>query len=73
MTWRTGARSRIDYRPAVQDDPRRRCPDITRAKELLHWSPKVQLEEGLGRTITYFDSLLSSPSEAKKLVWKAAV
>jgi UDP-glucuronate decarboxylase len=68
-----GSRSRLEFRPLPQDDPRQRCPDITRAEQLLHWSPQVQLEEGLSRTITYFDNLLSSPSEAKKLVWKVAV
>lgn len=55
----TGSRSLIEYRPAVQDDPRQRCPDISRAKELLHWQPKVALDAGLKRTIAYFDELLS--------------
>jgi UDP-glucuronate decarboxylase len=55
----TGSRSQIVYRPLPQDDPRQRCPDIGKARELLHWSPKVDLEEGLGRTIAYFDKLLS--------------
>ena len=68
-----GSRSKLDFRPLPTDDPRRRCPDISRAKQLLHWSPKVPLEEGLSRTISYFDNLLSSPSEVRKLVWKAAV
>jgi UDP-glucuronate decarboxylase len=67
-----GSRSRLDYQPLPQDDPRQRCPDITRAKQLLHWSPKVQLQEGLSQTITYFDGLLSSPREANKLVWRVA-
>lgn len=65
-----GSGSKLEFRPLPQDDPRRRCPDITQAKQLLHWSPKVQLEEGLSATIAYFDGLLSSPSEAKKLVWR---
>lgn len=55
----TGSRSEIVFRPLPQDDPRQRCPDITRARELLHWSPKVPLKEGLQRTIAYFDELLS--------------
>lgn len=55
----TGSRSQIVYRPLPQDDPRQRCPDIGKARELLHWSPKVDLEEGLSRTIAYFDKLLS--------------
>jgi UDP-glucuronate decarboxylase len=68
-----GSRSKLEFRALPQDDPRQRCPDITRAKELLHWSPKVPLKEGLILTIAYFDGLLSSRSEAKKLVWKVAV
>jgi UDP-glucuronate decarboxylase len=52
---------------------RRRCPVIARAEQQLRWSPRVQLEEGLGATIAYFDSLLMNPSEANKLIWKVAV
>jgi UDP-glucuronate decarboxylase len=68
-----GSRSRLEFRPLPQDDPRQRCPDITRAEQFLHWSPKVPLKEGLSRTIRYFDSLLSSPNEARRLIWKVAV
>jgi dTDP-glucose 4,6-dehydratase len=50
----TGAKSRIIYQPLPTDDPKQRRPDITRATTLLHWQPKVQLEEGLVRTIEYF-------------------
>jgi UDP-glucuronate decarboxylase len=67
-----GSRSRLEFRALPQDDPRQRCPDITRAKQILHWLPAVQIKEGLSRTIRYFDSLLSSPNEAKKIVWKVA-
>ena len=67
-----GSRSRLEFRPLPQDGPRQRCPDITRAERLLRWSPKVQLEEGLSLTIAYFDSLLTNPSETKKLIWKVA-
>jgi UDP-glucuronate decarboxylase len=67
-----GSRSKVEFRPLPEDDPRQRCPDITRARELLHWAPKVQLDEGLSQTIAYFDGLLSSPSEARKLVWMTA-
>jgi UDP-glucuronate decarboxylase len=66
----TGSRSRIEYRPLPKDDPRQRRPDISRARELLHWTPKVAVEEGLNRTIAYFDNLLTNPREADKLVWK---
>jgi UDP-glucuronate decarboxylase len=54
----TGSRSRIVYHPLPQDDPMQRCPDITRARALLDWSPEVPLDEGLGRTIAYFRTLL---------------
>jgi dTDP-glucose 4,6-dehydratase len=50
----TGSTSRIVYRPLPTDDPKIRQPDITRARTLLHWEPKVSLEEGLVKTIDYF-------------------
>jgi dTDP-glucose 4,6-dehydratase len=52
----TGSSSRIVYRPLPTDDPKVRQPDITRARTLLGWEPKVTLEQGLGRTIEYFRS-----------------
>jgi dTDP-glucose 4,6-dehydratase len=52
----TGSKSRVVYRPLPTDDPKVRQPDITRARTLLEWSPKVQLEEGLVETIGYFRS-----------------
>jgi len=45
---------RVEARPMPQDDPSRRCPDISRAKELLGWTPHVSLEDGLRRAIDYF-------------------
>ena len=56
----TGSASQIVYRPLPQDDPRQRCPDIGKARELLHWAPKVALEDGLTRTIAYFEQALSA-------------
>jgi dTDP-glucose 4,6-dehydratase len=50
----SGSRSRIVYRPLPEDDPKVRRPDITRAKTLLGWEPKVPLEEGLLKTLDYF-------------------
>ena len=50
----TGARSKIVYKPLPTDDPKIRQPDITRARTLLKWEPKVALEEGLVKTIEYF-------------------
>jgi dTDP-glucose 4,6-dehydratase len=52
----TGSRSELRYLPMPQDDPTRRCPDITKAKALLGWEPKTELREGLIRTIDYFKS-----------------
>jgi UDP-glucuronate decarboxylase len=50
----TSSRSAIIQRPLPQDDPKQRRPDITRAKALLGWEPRVRLEDGLRRTIAYF-------------------
>ena len=47
-------KSKLVYRPLPSDDPKRRKPDITLAKELSGWEPKVALKEGLARTIEYF-------------------
>jgi dTDP-glucose 4,6-dehydratase len=49
-----GSRSEIVYKPLPQDDPTRRRPDISRARELLGWAPKVALREGLERSVKYF-------------------
>src|SRR5687767_11252913 len=54
----TGSRSRIVSRPLPVDDPRVRQPDITRARTLLGWEPRVPLDEGLARTLEYFRSKL---------------
>tara|TARA_R110002110_G_scaffold18760_6_gene78588 strand:- start:4331 stop:5281 length:951 start_codon:yes stop_codon:yes gene_type:complete len=54
-----GSSSKIVRKPLPQDDPTRRRPDITLAQEKLGWAPKVELDEGLRRTIEYFDRLLS--------------
>jgi dTDP-glucose 4,6-dehydratase len=50
----TGSKSKIVYEPLPQDDPKQRQPDITKAKELLGWEPKVDRHEGLKRTLEYF-------------------
>ena len=55
----TGSRSTLKHLTSLDDDPRQRCPDITLPKSTLEWQPKVPLEEGLGRTVAYFDNLLS--------------
>ncbi len=50
----TDSRSEIVFRPLPKDDPRRRCPDISKAERVLHWSPRTGLEEGLRKTIEGF-------------------
>ena len=49
-----GASTPIVFEPLPQDDPQRRCPDISKARRLLHWEPKVPLEEGLKLTLEFF-------------------
>jgi UDP-glucuronate decarboxylase len=54
----TGSKSEIIFEPLPQDDPEKRQPDISVARKILGWSPTVTLEEGLPKTIDYFDNLL---------------
>jgi len=54
----TGSSSQIVFHPLPQDDPRKRQPDISLAKKLLNWEPKVSLREGLKRTIAYFQNIV---------------
>jgi dTDP-glucose 4,6-dehydratase len=56
----TGAKSGILFHPLPQDDPMRRRPDITRAKELLGWEPKIKLRHGLEKSLEYFKSCIVS-------------
>jgi UDP-glucuronate decarboxylase len=51
-----GSEVRVTYRPLPEDDPTKRKPDITRARERLGWEPKVTLAEGLAHTVAYFRS-----------------
>jgi len=55
----TGSTSRIIYKDLPTDDPKQRRPDITRARTILGWEPKVQLEEGLVKTIEYFKTKIA--------------
>jgi dTDP-glucose 4,6-dehydratase len=56
----TGSKSAIVHQPLPQDDPARRCPDISKARALLHWQPKVPLREGLQKSLAYFQSCLAA-------------
>lgn len=60
----SGSSSQIVFKPLPQDDPKQRQPDISLAKAELAWEPKVQLAEGLAKTIEYFDALLLEQGEA---------
>jgi UDP-glucuronate decarboxylase len=60
----TGSASVIDLRPLPQDDPRQRRPDIGLARDLLGWAPTVMLDEGLKRTVAYFEGRLAELAEA---------
>ena len=51
-----GREATVTYQPIPNDDPKQRCPDITRARELLNWSPAVSLQEGLQRTVSWFQN-----------------
>jgi UDP-glucuronate decarboxylase len=63
----TGSSSKIAYRPLPEDDPRQRCPDISLAQKLLAWAPRVQLQDGLMKTIEYFERLLRSDPRDERL------
>jgi dTDP-glucose 4,6-dehydratase len=66
----TGSRSEIVFRPLPTDDPRVRCPDITRAVRLLGWRPRVSRREGLERTIADFRHRLApSPAVSPLPLW----
>jgi UDP-glucuronate decarboxylase len=59
----TGSKSRIVYRELPQDDPLQRCPDISLARRTLEWEPHVPLDDGLARTIAYFERMLVERGE----------
>lgn len=62
----TGSRSQLSFEPLPADDPMQRQPDISLAREKLGWEPKTQLEEGLIRTIAYFDQRLGEAATTGK-------
>ena len=53
-----GSKSKIKFLPLPEDDPKQRCPDITKAKKILGWKPKTKVEEGVKKTIEYFSERL---------------
>ena len=56
----TGSQSKLIHMPLPQDDPKQRCPDISKAKQLLNWEPSIALEQGLARTIAYFRTVVNA-------------
>jgi len=61
----TGSKSQIVYEPLPQDDPKQRCPDITKARQLLGWEPKVNLEAGLRLSLAYFKQAVAEEATVK--------
>ena len=55
----TGSKSELRFEPLPQDDPKQRCPDITRARTWLDWEPRVPLSVGLVQTVEYYRQLLA--------------
>ncbi len=62
----TGSKSKLIHKPLPVDDPTQRCPDISLAKKTLGWQPRIQLDEGLEKTVAYFDKLLAGEKSAAK-------
>ena len=62
-----GGKSKLVFQPLPVDDPMQRCPDITLARDKLKWEPKVALDEGLAKTIAYFDGLLRSNEQVSRV------
>ena len=61
----TGSKSEIRYEPLPPDDPKQRCPDITKARHLLGWEPKIDLEAGLRQSLDYFKKAVAEEAAAK--------
>jgi dTDP-glucose 4,6-dehydratase len=60
----TGSRSEMCVRALPVDDPSRRCPDITKARALLGWEPKIQLKEGLQKSLEFYRSKVAAGAKA---------
>jgi dTDP-glucose 4,6-dehydratase len=61
----TGSKSKIRHEPLPQDDPKQRCPDIAKAKKLLQWEPKIDLETGLRASLDYFRKAVGEEAAVK--------
>ena len=61
----TGSKSKIAYEALPEDDPKQRRPDITKARQLLGWEPKIQLEEGLQMSLDYFRKAVGETTATK--------
>jgi dTDP-glucose 4,6-dehydratase len=61
----SGSASKLTYKPLPEDDPKQRCPEITRAREILGWKPEVPAREGLSRTIRWFAGQTTAEIPAK--------
>ena len=61
----TGSKSQIRYEPLPPDDPKQRCPDITKARQELEWEPKIDLETGLRRSLDYFKKAVAEEATVK--------
>ena len=61
----TGSKSQIHYEPLPQDDPKQRRPDITKARQLLGWEPKIDLETGLRKSLDYFKKAVAEEAAVK--------
>jgi dTDP-glucose 4,6-dehydratase len=62
----SSSKSSIEYRPLPQDDPRLRRPDISRARQLLNWEPRVDRHDGLKRTLGYFQAKVSAQPRCER-------
>jgi dTDP-glucose 4,6-dehydratase len=64
----SGSRSEISHQPLPEDDPKQRCPDITRAREALGWEPQIQAPEGLAKTLDWFAAVTEARSEGSPAI-----
>jgi dTDP-glucose 4,6-dehydratase len=63
----TNSSSKLVFEPLPEDDPKQRRPDISKAKALLHWEPKIDLRTGLRMSLSYFRESLATESQSSKI------